>query len=70
MKKWLGKQVSAFVLGFLDEQKKYRSTPDSVLDALNIVTEFIVNKYWKWKAFLGGENIWENILYITIKNLY
>lgn len=47
MKKCLGKQVSAFVLGFLDEQKKYRSTPDNVIDALNIVTEFIVNKYWK-----------------------
>lgn len=47
MKKWFGKQVSAFVLGFLDEQKKYRSTPDNVIDALNIVTEFIVNKYWK-----------------------
>ncbi len=47
MRKWLNKQASAFVLGFLDNLKKYRSTPDSVLDALNIVTEFIVNKYWK-----------------------
>ena len=69
MRKWLNKQTSAFVLGFLDNLKKYRSTPDSVLNALNIVTEFIVNKYWKWNTFLGGENIWENILYITIKNL-
>ena len=47
MKKWLNKQVSAFVLGFLDNLKEYRSTPDNVLDALNIVTEFIVNKYWR-----------------------
>lgn len=46
MKKWLNKQVSAFVLGFLDNLKEYRSTPDNVLDALNIVTEFIGNKYW------------------------
>lgn len=47
MKKWLNKQVSAFVLGFLDNLKEYRSTPDNVLDALNIVTEFIGNKYWR-----------------------
>lgn len=47
MKKWLNKQVSAFVLGFLDNLKEHRSTPDNVLDALNIVTEFIVNKYWR-----------------------
>lgn len=47
MRKWLNKQASAFVLGFLDKLKKYRSTPDSVLDALNIVTEFITNKYWR-----------------------
>lgn len=46
MKKWLNKQVSAFVLGFLDNLKEYRSTPYNVLDALNIVTEFIGNKYW------------------------
>lgn len=43
MKKWLNKQVSAFVLGFLDNLKEHRSTPDNVL----IVTEFIVNKYWR-----------------------
>lgn len=47
MKKWLNKQISAFVLGFLENLKKYRSTPDNVLDALNIVTEFIGNKYWR-----------------------
>ena len=47
MRKWLNKQSSAFVLGFLDNLKKHRSTPDSVFDALNIVTEFIVNKYWR-----------------------
>lgn len=47
MKKWLNKQASAFVLGFLDSLKEYRSTPDNVFNALNIVTEFIVNKYWR-----------------------
>lgn len=47
MKKWLNKQISAFILGFLENLKKYRSTPDNVLDALNIVTEFIRNKYWR-----------------------
>lgn len=47
MKKWLNKQISAFVLGFLENLKKHRSTPDNVLDALNIVTEFIGNKYWR-----------------------
>lgn len=47
MRKWLNKQASAFTLGFLDNLKKYRSTPDSILDALNTVTEFIVNKYWR-----------------------
>lgn len=44
MKKWLNKQASAFVLGFLDNLKKYRSTPDNVLDALNIITKFIEDK--------------------------
>lgn len=45
MKKWLNKQVGAFVLGFLDNLKKYRSTPDNVLDALNIITKFIEDKW-------------------------
>lgn len=44
MKKWLNKQASVFVLGFLDNLKKYRSTPDNVLDALNIITKFIEDK--------------------------
>lgn len=47
MRKWLSKQASAFVLGFLDNLKEYRSTPDYVVEALNIVTEFIKRKYWR-----------------------
>lgn len=47
MKKWLSKQASAFVLGFLDNLKEYRSTPDYVVEALNVVTEFIKSKYWR-----------------------
>ncbi|MEE0294981.1 MAG: hypothetical protein UDT09_11105 [Eubacterium sp.] len=49
MNKWLNKQASAFVLGYLDNLKEYRSTPNNVLDALNIVTKFIEDKYWKKK---------------------
>ena len=48
MKKWITKQSSAFVLGFLDKLKEFRSTPDNVVEALNIVTEYITNKYWHW----------------------
>lgn len=47
MKKWITKQSSAFVLGFLDKLKEFRSTPDNVVEALNIVTEYITNKYWR-----------------------
>ena len=47
MKKWLSKHASAFVLGFLDNLKEYRSTPDYVVEALNVVTEFIKSKYWR-----------------------
>ena len=46
MKKWITKQSSAFVLGFLDKLKEFRSTPDNVVEALNIVTQYITNKYW------------------------
>ena len=31
---------------FLDKLKEFRSTPDNVVEALNIVTEYITNKYW------------------------
>lgn len=47
MKKWIAKQSSAWVLGFLDDLKEYRSTPDDVIKALDVVTKFIIDKYWR-----------------------
>lgn len=35
MKKWLNKQMSAFVLGFLDTEMNYRSTTDDVVLFMN-----------------------------------
>ncbi|WP_182440313.1 hypothetical protein [Blautia obeum] len=46
--KWIRKQIAALVLGFLDSEKELRSTPVEVINALNIVTEFISTKYWKY----------------------
>lgn len=46
MKKWLSKQMSAFVLGFLDTEMNYRSTPDEVVAAIKIVKEHIIKKFW------------------------
>lgn len=46
MKKWLNKQMSAFVLGFLDTEMNYRSTTDDVVDASKIVKEHIIKKFW------------------------
>lgn len=47
VRKWFTKQVCAFVLGILDQLKEYSTTPLNVVDAINIVTEFLVNKYWR-----------------------
>lgn len=46
MKKWLNKQMSAFVLGFLDTEMNYHSTTDEVVDAIKIVKEHIIKKFW------------------------
>lgn len=46
MKKWLNKQMSAFVLEFLDTEINYRSTTDEVVDAIKIVKEHIIKKFW------------------------
>ena len=47
IRKWFSKQSCAFVLGFLDQLKEYSSTPSNVVEAINIVIEFLVNKYWR-----------------------
>jgi len=38
--------MSAFVLGFLDTEMNYRSTTDEVVDAIKIVKEHIIKKFW------------------------
>lgn len=56
MKKWLNKQMSAFVLGFLDTEMNYRSTTDEVVDAIKIVKEHIIKKFWTSQLHCSNYN--------------
>lgn len=41
---WLKKQQITFCLGLLDSYKNLRSTPNNVVEALNVVTKFLEAK--------------------------
>ena len=47
MLKWLRKQSVAFILGFLESETKWRSTPDDMIEHINEVRNFSEIKYWR-----------------------
>lgn len=47
MLKWLRKQSVAFILGFLEGETKWRSTPDDMIEHINEVRKFLEIKYWR-----------------------
>lgn len=46
MLKWLKKQSVAFILGFLESETKWRSTPNDMIEHINEVRTFLEMKYF------------------------